>query len=836
MTLGLPGSGKSTFLRNYLALKPHIILCPDQIREEVTGDINDQSQNGRVFDIFYDRLEVALKDPTVDYIGLDATFLRKAYRSPVFEIIRDSGVEHEITVIHVDLTKEQAMDRMKKRVRQVPEHVIDSMIQKFTPITDEEKERYGITSIIKLDATSSLIQQGRTAFIGDVQSCWDQLKQLLYYLGFYCENGEWYNSGACKEIIHLGDLTDRGLDSVSVLKTIMQLTEKGWCRGIRGNHDDKLMRYLKGNPVRAAHGLELTIEHLSLLTTQEKAKILRYLESLPTYLKTEINGKKYVAVHAWWQDWMDGKEDKAIKERNMYGVIGSETCGEPNRVLWWEHDEYLSKDHIVVFGHYATKVDLPNAKGVDLGACFGRQLAAFIPGANEDTWIEVQSDWDWNTRTTNVISENVLTYKELFAKLKINPEEIVDEIEEDWQLIKRRYNITTDNGETFELTIANASKGLFTADTGSYAQQLAKGIVYNRHTKEIVSVTLPKFYNYGEKAVVNDTLRDFINSGKYQFQFVEKLDGTQIARFVYKNKVFWNTRSIIISEDNTGILSEDSTDFFKYTLDAVKNFTKQNYLDPAVHSDKTLIFELLHPDNLTIVPYGGIPKLSLLAYSQKDPQGRWENMYTVNAQMTEFDLPAVYSSNGSVDEAAELLKSIEDKEGIAEGFVANIVDGNGKVYFRIKFKTPSFFEAMRLAHHCTYDRVVEVCTGHNLRTKDEFVAYLKKDKDAFPEELLEKYQTMFDDYKQYMDFRDAYAEGIKVYFEKFVSPMVSEGQSRKDIALAIKDFPFASHLFSMLDNKPVNEEVLNKYFKFDKEEVKPKLESLLAAAYPKAEV
>jgi protein phosphatase len=819
-----------------LALKPHIILCPDQIREEVTGDINDQSQNGRVFDIFYDRLEVALKDPTVDYIGLDATFLRKAYRSPVFEIIRDSGVEHEITVIHVDLTKEQAMDRMKKRVRQVPEHVIDSMIQKFTPITDEEKERYGITSIIKLDATSSLIQQGRTAFIGDVQSCWDQLKQLLYYLGFYCENGEWYNSGACKEIIHLGDLTDRGLDSVSVLKTIMQLTEKGWCRGIRGNHDDKLMRYLKGNPVRAAHGLELTIEHLSLLTTQEKAKILRYLESLPTYLKTEINGKKYVAVHAWWQDWMDGKEDKAIKERNMYGVIGSETCGEPNRVLWWEHDEYLSKDHIVVFGHYATKVDLPNAKGVDLGACFGRQLAAFIPGANEDTWIEVQSDWDWNTRTTNVISENVLTYKELFAKLKINPEEIVDEIEEDWQLIKRRYNITTDNGETFELTIANASKGLFTADTGSYAQQLAKGIVYNRHTKEIVSVTLPKFYNYGEKAVVNDTLRDFINSGKYQFQFVEKLDGTQIARFVYKNKVFWNTRSIIISEDNTGILSEDSTDFFKYTLDAVKNFTKQNYLDPAVHSDKTLIFELLHPDNLTIVPYGGIPKLSLLAYSQKDPQGRWENMYTVNAQMTEFDLPAVYSSNGSVDEAAELLKSIEDKEGIAEGFVANIVDGNGKVYFRIKFKTPSFFEAMRLAHHCTYDRVVEVCTGHNLRTKDEFVAYLKKDKDAFPEELLEKYQTMFDDYKQYMDFRDAYAEGIKVYFEKFVSPMVSEGQSRKDIALAIKDFPFASHLFSMLDNKPVNEEVLNKYFKFDKEEVKPKLESLLAAAYPKAEV
>ena len=247
MVMGLPGSGKSHYLRNYLALKPHIILCPDQIREEVTGNIEDQSQNSRVFDIFYDRLEQALKsdDPATQSIGLDATFLRKAYRSPVFDIIKDSGVEHEITVIHVDLTKEQTMDRMKKRVRQVPEHVIDSMIQKFSPITDEEKERYGITDVIKLDIYSPLFQEGNTAFIGDVHSCYIELEKLLYQLGFYIENGEWCNSNACKKIIFLGDIIDRGNDSINVLRTIMQFNKKNWCQVVCGNHDWKLLRYLK---------------------------------------------------------------------------------------------------------------------------------------------------------------------------------------------------------------------------------------------------------------------------------------------------------------------------------------------------------------------------------------------------------------------------------------------------------------------------------------------------------------------------------------------------------------------------------------------------------------
>ena len=830
LTIGLPGSGKSTYLRNYLALKPHIILCPDQIREEVTGNIEDQSQNGRVFDIFYDRLEQALKsdDPATQSIGLDATFLRKPYRTPIFDIIKDSGVECRITILQMDIPKNEAMHRMKKRTRQVPEHVLDSMIQKYTPLTDEEKERYNIRNVIKIGQNYTLFQEGFTAFVGDIQSCWPQLKQLLHHLGFYSENGEWYSAGACEEVIFLGDLTDRGPDSVSVLQTIMQMHAKGWARSVRGNHDDKLMRYLKGNPVRAAHGLELTIEHLSVLSDKERAKILDFLQTLPTTIHKTINGKKYVATHAWWQEWMLTKEDKSIKERNMYGVVGSETKGEPSRVLWWEHEEYLCKNHIVIFGHYATKVDLPNAKCIDLGACFGRQLAAFIPGVEEDTWIEVESDWDWNKMPKDGKETNVLTYRELFSHLKIDPKDIIWSIEQDPDLIKRRYTVE-DNGETYELTVANAAKGLFAPDTSSYAQQLAKGIVYDKHAGEIVSVTLPKFYNYGEKEIINDTLHDFVKSGKYKFQFVEKLDGTQIARFVYKGKVFFNTRSVIISLNNPDLsMGEDDvyTDFYKLTVDAIHKSGKLQYLDPEYAADRTLIFELLHPLNNTIVPYGGSPKLSLLSYTLKNVEkGHWDHQYTVFEDMTEYDLPAVHTADGTLNDAANLLESIDGNEGISEGFVANVIDDNGKIYFRIKFKTPKFFEAMRLANHCTYDRVIEVCTAHDLNTEAEFVTYLKKDKDAFPEELLERYKLLFAGFAEYLELRNEYSKGIHDLFNNRIKPMQDSGASRKDIALMIKDYAFAGHIFAMLDNRPVDNERLNKDLECDPEITKVKLDS-----------
>lgn len=60
----------------------------------------------------------------------------------------------------------------------------------------------------------------------------------------------------------LGDLIDRGPDSAGVLARALPLVLAGRASWIRGNHDDKLARYLAGNAVRTGEGLDETLRQI----------------------------------------------------------------------------------------------------------------------------------------------------------------------------------------------------------------------------------------------------------------------------------------------------------------------------------------------------------------------------------------------------------------------------------------------------------------------------------------------------------------------------------------------------------------------------------------------
>jgi predicted kinase len=49
MLIGIPGSGKSTWLKNQDDLQ--YVVCPDSIRDWLTGDISNQTQNDVVWKI-----------------------------------------------------------------------------------------------------------------------------------------------------------------------------------------------------------------------------------------------------------------------------------------------------------------------------------------------------------------------------------------------------------------------------------------------------------------------------------------------------------------------------------------------------------------------------------------------------------------------------------------------------------------------------------------------------------------------------------------------------------------------------------------------------------------
>jgi protein phosphatase len=63
-------------------------------------------------------------------------------------------------------------------------------------------------------------------------------------------------------LVSLGDLVDRGPDNAATLRQMRQLLESRRGLFIRGNHDDKLYRTLKGNPTVVDSDLAVTIEQL----------------------------------------------------------------------------------------------------------------------------------------------------------------------------------------------------------------------------------------------------------------------------------------------------------------------------------------------------------------------------------------------------------------------------------------------------------------------------------------------------------------------------------------------------------------------------------------------
>lgn len=828
MSVGLPGSGKSAYLRNFCAFQPHTVINPDSIRQELTGRMEDMSRDAQVWRLAYERLKKALAstDLETDLIALDATFLQLWARNEAYRVIEESGVEYKLTIIETTLDIEQSLERMSSRMRQVFREVLERMSAKRASISDEEKSRHKNFEHILIDIDTPLFYTGYTAFIGDIHSCYDELRRLLESIGYWQENDIWLAPKDFCKLIFLGDLTDRGPESVKVLKTVMQLCKDGFAEVVIGNHDDKLYRYLKGNNVRLSHGLELTAKHLHVLTEEQIAEVKEFLGALPSSIEVDIEGKKYVAAHAYWQEWMKKPDlnPKRVRELNMYGVVDNNAApGAPSRVSWWEDPKYQSREATVVFGHYANKVDLPHAKCADLGVCFGGEMGAFITNGSDERWVTVKSHFDWNKQVEGVAYkvDHALTYKELFDRLGTDEKGIIYDIENDPLLNKRRYQITDENG-TYELTIANAAKNLFQPEARSYAQQLAKGIVYDKGAGKIVAVTLPKIYNYGEKEAANLALQSLLKEGKYQFEFVEKMDGTQVFRFVYRNKVFWATRSVIISEPNPDI----DSDFMSLTMDAVKNNpVSETLLDPERYADDTLIFELMHPDNIAICHYEGKPELVLLGATQKTTNGTWLRQVSPYVEDYSFRKPARYSVSGTLDDAAKLVQELDSQNLLSEGFVANVLENN-KVIFRSKFKTPRFFEAMRLMTHCTYDRVVEVCTAHNLNTLEEFKNFLMQDKDLFPEELLQKYLDFYTEYEEYQNTAHQYTLEIIKHFNEHILPMKQSGASRKEMALVIVQQPFKGHLFSLLDEKAPD---IHKELKYELEAAKEKLKEAVEA-------
>lgn len=132
ITVGAPGSGKSTWTKQMQAENPHLArVCPDDCRRAISGDSNNQAVSYPAFCMAKDQLRKALQEGRD--VLFDATNMYRKARKDFINIAREHGAKAIAHVFECD--KATLMARNAKRGseggRNVGEHVIDAMLGKY---------------------------------------------------------------------------------------------------------------------------------------------------------------------------------------------------------------------------------------------------------------------------------------------------------------------------------------------------------------------------------------------------------------------------------------------------------------------------------------------------------------------------------------------------------------------------------------------------------------------------------------------------------------------------------------------------------------------------------
>jgi bis(5'-nucleosyl)-tetraphosphatase (symmetrical) len=255
--------------------------------------------------------------------------------------------------------------------------------------------------------------------VGDIQGCAPSLKALVKKLPKH------------SKMIFLGDLVNRGPDSLGTLRQLKKLQESGRAECILGNHDLHLLAIDAG--IRKTKILD-TVE--SILKAPDRRELINWVRKRPMALS---NGK-VLAVHAGVLPQWDLQQtieyaqevEKALRSKSYKEFLGNMYGNTPNKwsrslkgyerlrvitnaltrmrfctpggqmefeskeglesgpkgyIPWFKVPKRKTRDTLIYFGHWSTLGLLRqhNVIGLDTGCVWGGTLTAMqISDINKD--------------------------------------------------------------------------------------------------------------------------------------------------------------------------------------------------------------------------------------------------------------------------------------------------------------------------------------------------------------------------------------------------------------------------------------------------------------------
>lgn len=247
--------------------------------------------------------------------------------------------------------------------------------------------------------------------IGDVQGCGPQLDALLARLP------------ADARLIFIGDIVNRGPQSLYCLRAVKSLCDTGRAKALLGNHDlhllavaagirrqhdddtlgeildtpdcDALLDWLRGCPL-AHHEGDALFVHAGVLPPWTVAHTLALAREVELRLRASdyraFLASMYGNQPARWADTLTGADRlrciiNALTRLRFVDALGTMDFGVKEGtgaapagfVPWFDHPQRATRATTVVFGHWSTLgfMDRADAVCLDTGCVWGGALAAF---------------------------------------------------------------------------------------------------------------------------------------------------------------------------------------------------------------------------------------------------------------------------------------------------------------------------------------------------------------------------------------------------------------------------------------------------------------------------
>ena len=405
--VGASGSGKSTLARRLF--RDTEVVSSDRCRALVADDENDQAATPDAFDLLNHLVGIRLRRGLLTVV--DATNVYPQDRAKLVAVAR----EHDVLPVAVVLDVTEQVCRERNAGREDRAFGGDVVARQSKALRRGLKalKREGFRHVHRLggaaevDAVTSVERTrlwtdrcddaGPVDVVGDVHGCLAELEELLSRLGYEVRRDEQGRAVGARHpegrrLVLLGDLVDRGPDSPGVLRLAMGAHADGDALVVPGNHENKLLRALRGRQVQVSHGLAETLEQLNREPAEFREQVRDWVDGLVSHLV--MDDGRLVVCHAGLPERYQNRSSARVRDFALYGQTTGETdeYGLPVRYAWAQ--EYRGRA-VVLYGH--TPVPEPewvnDTLCLDTGCVFGGRLTALRWPERELVSVSAQQVW-----------------------------------------------------------------------------------------------------------------------------------------------------------------------------------------------------------------------------------------------------------------------------------------------------------------------------------------------------------------------------------------------------------------------------------------------------------